>query len=70
MGPERVSDKYPPSIQIRRLQTFLLSNIGVGNPPKIFDESHSPSLQSMRLRNALYPDNEQVNDDECRDNDG
>lgn len=24
----------------------------------------------MRLRNTLYPDNEQVNDDECRDNDG
>ena len=48
------------------LEVFFFLHVHRGNAAKIVNQSHTSSSVSMRLRNTLYPNNEQMNDDQRR----
>ena len=70
MRPKAMTSAGSLSLFLCFLQLRFLLHVHGGNSSEIVNQSHfSPSV-SMRLRNALYPNDEQVNDDERGDDNG
>ncbi len=70
MWPKSVTGSGSLSLFFGFLQVCFLLHVHGGNTAKIVDQSHTFPSVSMRLRNSLYPNDEQVNDDEGRNDDG
>ena len=68
--PEAVARAGSLSLFLGLLQLLFFLHVHGGNAPEIVNQSHTFPSVSMRLRNSLYPNDEQVNDDERGDDHG